>query len=181
MRDEHRNEVGPAAHRGRCGLGRKARLGILAGVLLLVGALAGGLATFAFNASAHGWPGGWGHHHGAFSSDEVKDRAVHHVSWWLETVDATAEQEREVADIVEGMIDRVYPLAGQHRANREAMIAALAGADVDRDALERLRRAELELADKVSAELVATLSDVADVLTLEQRERLVSKMSRFRR
>ncbi len=180
MTDEHRDETEATPRRGGCGLGRKARFGIVAGALLLVGIIAGGLVTMAYNASAHGWKRGWGHHHGAFSVEEVKDRAVHHMSWWLETVDVTPEQEREAAEIVQSLIDRVYPLAEQHRANRDSILAALAGEDVDRDALETARRAELELADTASAELVAALSDVAEILTLEQRARLAGRMHRFR-
>ena len=182
MTDEHRNETESTPRRGRCGLGRGARFGIVAGALLLLGAIAGGAATVAFNASANGWHRGWGHHgnHGAFDVDEFKERAANRIGWWLETVDATAEQERAASEIVDGLIDKVYPLAEEHRANRQAMVAALTRDQVDREVLETIRRAELELADVVSGEVVTALSEVAEVLTPEQRQRLVEKAKRFR-
>jgi hypothetical protein len=51
---------------------------------------------------------------------------------------------------------------------------------VDADALDRLRRAELDLADQASSRIVAGVSEVSAILTPEQRTRLLEMANRFR-
>ena len=54
-------------------------------------------------------------------------------------------------------------------------------ANVDRGALERIREAELKLAESASDRMVNAIADAADVLTPEQRGKLAEMAERFRR
>jgi Spy/CpxP family protein refolding chaperone len=61
------------------------------------------------------------------------------------------------------------------------LLAALTQPTVDRQTLEQLRQAELQLAEAASTRIVQALADVADVLTPEQRVQLVKLAEQFRR
>jgi hypothetical protein len=72
-------------------------------------------------------------------------------------------------------------LRGWRGARHAAWGAALASDVVDRDVLEGMRASEIERADAASQRLVATLADLADVLTPEQRAELLRTLERWHR
>ena len=172
--DNHSQE-----HQGRCGLRRGVRLGVMVALLLGLGAVLGALASITFNVAAHGHFGGWRHHGGVHSIEQAHDRARDVTAWVLGSVDATSTQEEQVQTVMSGLVDKIYPLAEQHRENRRTLIAELARTTVDRQVLQEIRSAELALADTASAELVDALADIATALTPEQRQKLTSLAARF--
>ncbi len=89
------------------------------------------------------------------------------------------EQKQQAKRIAERAIDQAGPLAAKHREHREAMVRELAKPEIDRDALERLRREEMALADEASKLAVGAVADLGDVLTPEQRADLVAFAHRF--
>lgn len=159
---------------------------ILAGLLglLLVGATA---LSASLASAAPGWWGHeghrrWGHFRGGpHDPERARERAELAVGWVLRYVDASDEQERQVQAIVGDTAEQLLGLAGQHHAHREAFVSALLESDVDRAELEAIRRAELELAEVASAQLIDALADVAEVLTPEQRQQLVELAQHFHR
>lgn len=149
-----------------------------AGLVLL---LVSGIALIPSFDAAAGWFGrharGHGHGHDAESMREHSEFAV---EWMLRRVDGTDAQQERVAEIVGSLIDQLPPLAEEHRARREAFVAELVRPEIDRDRLEELRNAELELADRASRQIVVALSDVAETLTPEQRLELLEFAERRR-
>jgi Spy/CpxP family protein refolding chaperone len=115
----------------------------------------------------HGAHGG----HGPLLQDPslAKERAAFALDWVLRSVDATAEQRDSAKAIAQKTIDELIPVAKRHESNAKAMAEALAGATVDREALERIRREEMKLADTASKALVDALAEVSETLTPEQR------------
>jgi Spy/CpxP family protein refolding chaperone len=67
----------------------------------------------------------------------------------------------------------------QHHQNRQALLRALAQPTIERATLEDIRHAELQLADMASERIVTALANVAEVLTPEQRTRLLELTSRW--
>jgi Spy/CpxP family protein refolding chaperone len=130
----------------------------------------------------HGF-GGHGRH--AFGARILKDPAAakQHagmaVEWALRGVDGTEEQKRQARRITDRLIDQLVPLAEQHRDHREAIVRELAKAEIDREAIERLRKEEIALADQASRMAVDAFADLAEVLTPEQRAELVAFAHRF--
>ena len=59
------------------------------------------------------------------------------------------------------------------------MARELAKPEIDREALERLRREEIALADQASKLAVGSIADLGEVLTPEQRAELVAFAHRF--
>jgi Spy/CpxP family protein refolding chaperone len=103
------------------------------------------------------------------------------VRWALRSVDATDEQQQRVSAILTGALEEAAKMKERHGENREAFAAALAGATVDRAALEEARKAELVLAEEASQLLVKTLADAAEVLTPAQRKELLEHAHSFHR
>lgn len=169
---------------GKCGLGRKARLGIAAAALIAFGAVAGAMIA---NVSAHSGFGARGHssafnghrYHGAHSIEQSRERALDVAAWMLGSVDATPEQSKHVKGIVVSFVDEIYPLREQHLQHHRNLIDALSQPQVDRQALEQIRQAELARATQISERLVGALADTADVLSPEQRQQLMNRFSRF--
>jgi Spy/CpxP family protein refolding chaperone len=101
------------------------------------------------------------------------------VEWALRGVDASEEQKQRARQITDRLIDELAPDFEKHRVFREAIARELAKPQIDREALERLRRQEIALADTASKQAVAAIADLGDVLTPEQRGELVAFVHRF--
>ena len=173
---DHLNEGAPAAER------RTRRRTIVYGLLGLT-AVAALIAARPIAAAVEtgGWHrlhGRWGHGH---SPEAMREHVQVAVKWALRGVDATEDQQQKVSAILAAALEEATRLKERHRENREAFAAGLAGATVDRAALEEARKAELELAEEASQVLVKALADAAEALTPEQRKELLEHAARFRR
>jgi Spy/CpxP family protein refolding chaperone len=153
--------------------------GILAGLAALAAVTprvwARGVAEHAFG----------GHARHAFGAQILKDPAAakEHagmaVEWALRGVNATEEQKQQAKRVTDRLIDQLGPMVGKHREHHEAMVRELAKPEIDRQALERIRQEEIALADEASKLAVASIADLGDVLTPEQRGDLIAFAHRF--
>jgi len=151
--------------------------------LLGGGALAFVLAARPIAAAIQGVGGlhrAWGGHRGfhAMSPEAAKEHLQVATKWALRDIDASEEQQDRVNAIAGGAVDDLFRLRERHSANKQAFHAQLAGATVDRGALEEVRQAEMAVADEASKRLVRALADVGDVLTPEQRQALMERFHR---
>jgi Spy/CpxP family protein refolding chaperone len=158
--------------------------GVVAASLLAALLACGAILSVPLVSAASGWwarSGHWGHHgHGQFDAETARERAEFAASWVLRWVDASDEQETQVRAIITASVEELVPLSERHRQNREAFIAELSRPTIDREAIEAIRAAELELAEEASSQLVAAFADIAEVLTPEQRAELIALAERFR-
>lgn len=144
---------------------------------LLVGA--GAVAAFSFlNAAAaahHGFgqgAGGWGLHGPAPAGAHLREpERVAEVMATL--VDATPEQRERLVGVVRDTSRELLDLRGVLAAQRREIHRILGAPEVDADALEAVRAAHLEAADDASRRLVDAVVEIAEILTPEQRLRLV--------
>jgi Spy/CpxP family protein refolding chaperone len=154
--------------------------GILAGL-----AAVEAVAPRAWAHRGFGGQGFGGHGHRAFGAQTLNDPAAakEHagmaVEWALRGVNATGEQKQQARRVTDRLIDQLGPVVAKHREHHEAMVSELAKPQIDREALERLRREEMALADEASKLAVASIADLGEVLTAEQRAELIAFAHRF--
>lgn len=157
---------------------------------LLTGSILGGLMATTAGFVAHAqegprWLGGrcmhaaWGGHH-RMSPEAMRERLEFGTDWALSRVKATDAQKAATREIVLSAFNDVVTLREAHHANRNAIMETLTADTVDRDKLEALRRAELQLAEQASGRITRALADVSDVLTPEQRRALADLMRKHR-
>ena len=182
MKENGTQDVQGDAGSNRSGGSRRACPWLLALALIGLGALGGALTTVALDADAHGWRKGYGHHwHGStVDAEQVIDRMQHVSAWALGSVDATDEQRERVDAILTSAVKDLFPLRAEHHAHTRDLIAELASPQIDRAGLERVRAAELALAEKATARLVDATVAIAEVLEPEQRQELLERFASYR-
>jgi len=154
---------------------------------LALGGLLGTLAATSFNVWSQQGPDGhgrgcWGHKRmSAMTPEERAARADFGTEWVLGKVDATSEQKTRIKAIVQDAIKDLAQVREQHVKNRQAFLDALTQPTVNRDALKQIRQSEMQLAESASDRFVNAIADAADVLTPEQRGKLVEMANQFRR
>jgi len=155
---------------------------------LAIGGLLGTLAASSFNvwSQAQGPDGGhrgcWGHKRtSATTPEERAARADFATEWVLSRVDATQEQKARIKAIVQDAIKDLSQAREQHMKNRQVFMETLSQPTVDRAALKQIRASEMQLAESASDRFVTAIADTADVLTPEQRSKLVEMANQFRR
>ena len=141
-------------------------------------ALAGVLSLAASSSHGHWHHRGGGQRMAQLSPEDAARRIDKMVDWVLSYVDASTEQKQRVAELARTASVDLLKLHQEHRANRDALLNLLAGATVERDALETLRARELQLADTASRRFADVLAGAAEVLTAEQRAQLVQRARR---
>ena len=161
--------------------GRRRLKGWVAAVALLgLGAAGGALGTIATGAGAHD---GWGHgfrahgYHRSLDADRVIERLQRASAWTLGAVDATQEQRERIDAILAETVNDVFPLRAEHHAHWRDLIAELARPRMDREGLERVRAAELALAEQATARILDAAVEIGGVLDPQQRQRLVGKLA----
>jgi Spy/CpxP family protein refolding chaperone len=159
---------GHRQHRGR----RWVKAGIAAAI---VGAVA--VAGISFARNADGCHGRFGMAmHGNMDPAMMSKHIDHMVDHLL--ADGTPEQKAKVRAIAKAAMDDLIPLRAQHRAAHEQAIKLLTQATIDREALEKLRVDQMRLADQASKRITQAVADAADVLTPEQRLKLVEHLKK---
>jgi Spy/CpxP family protein refolding chaperone len=154
-------------------------LGVLGGAIV-----AGGLVTAAtVKASPLLAAAAFRGYRGGHFQDPEKARrhAEFATAWVLDRVDATDVQQEEAKRIVDRTIDDLIPLVTSHRQNREEIHAELTRPEIDPEALERIRRSQVELIEAASKELTEALVDLARTLEPEQRLKLAEMAEEFHR
>jgi len=141
---------------------------------LFAAGLAGG---FGFKAFAH--RGRWGD--GPIDPAEFDARIERMLKHLYVEIDATDAQKQQLEPIVKQAAQALLPLREQMRAARRQALGLLSAETIDRNAIERLRAEQLQLAEAASKRLATALTDVAEVLTPEQRQALAERLRHRRR
>jgi protein CpxP len=141
---------------------------------VLAAGLAGGLG---FKAFAH--RSGFGR--GPLDPAELDARLERMLKHLYVEIDATEAQKERLAPIVKKAAQDLLPVRDQMRSARREALALLGGETIDRAAIERLRAAQMDLAEAASKRLAQALADVAEVLTPGQRTLLAERIAHRRR
>lgn len=147
------------------------------------------LAADDTSVSSHFQKTGWSHrdrgrgfgHFAEMSDAEIEEkitRLVKHVS--IE-IDATPEQEVKISALIAAVAKDMKPMHQKIHDARKKIHELLLEDAIDRDALEKLRSERLAEIDDMSKNITTALADVAEVLTVEQRQTLDKRINEFRK
>ena len=100
----------------------------------------------------------------------------HRIGSVLDELDATPEQEDKLWDIIDKARTEIRPTFRDFRETREEVIELLGRPTIDRAAAEKLRSERIAAIDQASQKMTTALLDAAEVLTPEQRAKLVEHL-----
>ena len=164
----------------------------LTAAVALAAALTGGITTYAFSQGGFG-PPHWGPAHwdrpgfmgGRFDparAEERLDRGVRHLA--IE-IDATEQQQERLRAIAQTAVKDLLPMREKAKTAHARADELLTQPKIDRAAIEALRTELMSTADAASKRFAQAVTDVAEVLTPEQRQKahewLQSRRSFWRR
>ena len=152
----------------------------LVGAALATAFVAGGLTIPALAASAQEAAMGMGHGGAWMGHGGMHAMGKAHLERVLTAVDATPEQRAKIETILHAAFASMGDMHGKMGEAHGALIAALTGPTVDRDALERLRAEHMAKFDQASRTIVAALADAAEVLRPDQRAKLATVIAAHR-
>ena len=133
-----------------------------------------GLAGAGLNALADGRGPGRGPIDPARAGEPL-DRMLKHL---YVDIDATDAQKQKIDPIAKQAMKDLRPLREKSREARLKGVELLAADKIDRGAIEKARVESIRAADATSKRFTQALTDIADVLTPEQRKTLAARMQR---
>ena len=118
-----------------------------------------------------------GRHHGGGEgmSEERLDKMLKHL--YVE-IDATDAQKQKLDPIVKQAAKDLQPLRAKRQEARKRRAELFSADKIDRAAIERSRAEGISAADASSKRFTQALTDVAEVLTPEQRKKLAARFAR---
>jgi Spy/CpxP family protein refolding chaperone len=102
-------------------------------------------------------------------AEQRTDRMIRHIAV---EIDATADQQQKLRDIAKNAVKDMLPLREKMAGTRKQARDLLLGQTVDRAAIEKLRSERIATMDALSKRMSQALTDAAEVLTPEQRQKL---------
>ena len=106
----------------------------------------------------------------AFDPAQFQQRLEKRVDRALSGTDATADQKKQVADILGQTFKDMKPLHDQRVQNRKAMEEALQAPTIDPAKIEGIRAEQMKIADASSQRFTKALTDAGKVLSQSQRQ-----------
>lgn len=131
---------------------------------MMAALLAGSLAMTA-GGFAYAKPNG-----GSFDPARFEQRMEKRVDRALSGTDATADQKKQIADILSSSFKDAKPLRDQRLENRKAMQEALQAPTLDPAKIEAIRAEQMKITDESSKRFTKALTDAGNVLTQQQRQ-----------
>jgi Spy/CpxP family protein refolding chaperone len=105
-----------------------------------------------------------------FDPARFQQRIEKRVDRALNGTDATAEQKKQIANILSSSFQDTKPLRDQRQENRKAMQEALQAPTIDPARIEAIRAEQMKIADESSKRFTKALTDAGNVLTAQQRQ-----------
>lgn len=110
-----------------------------------------------------------------FDPAQFGQRIEKRVDRALTGTDATAEQKKKIADILQSAFNDTKVLRDKRIENRKAMADAMQAPSIDRLKIEALRQEQMKVTDESSKRFTKAMEDAGDVLTPAQRQAFFKK------
>jgi periplasmic protein CpxP/Spy len=121
----------------------------------------------------------WHHHHHVASSIELADHLDDGLDHLLDHVDATDAQHAQATAIAQKRAPELYAVVSEGREVRKQLSQALLAEQVDVAKVQAVR-ARLDALTKQASDIgLASLTEVAQLLTPAQRKQVSERLARF--
>ena len=110
-----------------------------------------------------------------FDPAQFGQRIEKRVDRALTGTDATAEQKKKIADILQSAFNDTKVLRDKRIENRKAMADAMQAPTIDRLKIEALRQEQMKVTDESSKRFTKAMQDAGDVLSPAQRQAFFKK------
>ena len=127
-----------------------------------------------------GWRERRGHGFSGLTDAEIEERVTRLVRHAGIEIDATPEQEAQIIALVTPAIIDMRSARGEMRETGMEFLDLLTDRTIDPEAVEALRVEKLAEMDAISKEWTDLMTDVAMVLTAEQRQDIQERVEQFR-
>jgi Spy/CpxP family protein refolding chaperone len=104
-----------------------------------------------------------------------------HVDEMLDEVDASAAQRQAIEPLVDRTTASAHEIHAQAAELHDELLGILTAETIDRAALESVRAEGVALVDRASREMVAAMTEMAEVLTPEQRKEIAREAESWHR
>ncbi len=154
--------------------GRRRRRWLPVAAIALGAAFTGAVATSAIG--QYGGPS-WGHWHGRgfmhgpLSQAQIEDRVDRGIRHAAIELDATPEQQEKLRAIAKAAVKSLLPMREKAKTAHTRADQLLTQPKIDRAAIETLRAELMATADAASQRFAQAVTDVAEVLSPEQRQK----------
>jgi Spy/CpxP family protein refolding chaperone len=101
---------------------------------------------------------------------QVTQRVEKRVDRALSSTDATADQKKQVSQILQAAFKDLRTIRDKRIENRKAMEAALQAPTIDPARIESIRVEQMKVADEASKRFTKALEDAGNVLSASQRQ-----------
>ena len=124
--------------------------------------------------------GAFGFGHGSADPAVQAKKIDAMVQWMLADIDATDDQRTKISTILKAAANDLAPLREQHMQARRTTMQLLSASTIDRAQLESIRVQQMQLADTATKRMTQAMADAAEVLSGDQRAKLVAKWQQHR-
>jgi Spy/CpxP family protein refolding chaperone len=131
-------------------------------------AVAAGAGAYAFASND-----GWGRH------KLMRGYMEYRLDQMLTEAGASDDQKSKLKTIVTTTIDEVRPDREDRKAMRDEIIKLIEAPTIDRNAIESLRAKQMAQFEERSKAIAKAVADAAEILTPDQRKKLVEEMKEF--
>jgi len=122
----------------------------------------------------------WGHHHPrAQNAQELNDHLDHGLEHLLDKLDATDAQREQASAITARHAPELFAIMSEGRATRQELKAVLLAETLDKARLDAAHAKLDALAARATDVGLASVFELAEVLTPAQRKQLAERLARF--
>jgi len=136
-------------------------------------------AVAVIGAGAVAWAAGGDMGHGHWRGKFMRGFMEYRMEQVLTDVGASTEQKDKLKALFKTTMDEIRPERGDRMEMREEVIKLLEAPTIDRNAIEALRAKHVQQIEEKSKTIAKAVADAAEILTPEQRKKLIEEMDDF--
>ncbi|MBY8977761.1 Spy/CpxP family protein refolding chaperone [Rhodobacteraceae bacterium NNCM2] len=166
---------------------RKKAFGIPVAIAIAASTVVGGFAGFQALADTKmgqhmkvGFKKGERGHRGPRTVEQMQERVDRMIAHAAIEIDATDEQVEQITAIANAAVAEVHPLRQSMREDTKKLRELLTAATLDKAQIEQIRAARLADFDAKSKIIANAVTEIAEILTPEQRVLLEERIEEFR-